>query len=206
MENHWIQWIKEIRALSQTGLTYTKDVYDRERYERLIELANEMFAHIGDAPVGKIADFFIPDKGYCTPKIDLRAGIFDEDRILLVLEKSDGKWTLPGGWADVNESPSQGIRREVLEEAGCEVGELELVALIDRAAHPYTRNYPHSVYKLFFYSFCAKRQPFPVNHETEKAEWFVFDALPELSESRVLYQDIERLFRYHRERGPVYID
>lgn len=206
MEHRWIQWIREIRALSQTGLAYTKDVYDKERYARLIELANTMFAHIGDVPIRQITEFFVPDAGYCTPKVDLRAGIFQEDRILLVLEKSDRKWTLPGGWADVNESPSQGIRREVLEEAGCEIAELELTAIIDRGAHPYTPHYPHSIYKLFFYGLCAQCQPLPANHETEEAAWFSSDTLPELSEARVLHQDIERLFCFHQKKCPVYVD
>ncbi len=206
MEHQWIQWIREIRALSQNGLTYTQDVYDKERYTRLTELANVMFAHIGDVPVQAITNFFVPDTGYCTPKVDLRAGIFDGEQILLVLEKSDRKWTLPGGWADVNERPSQGIRREVFEESGCSVDAVELVAVVDRAAHPYTPRYPYHIYKLFFYGLCAHCQPLPANHETEEAAWFPLETLPELSEARVLRQDIERLFRFHQQKEPVYVD
>ena len=206
MEHQWIQWIREIRALGQIGLTYTTDMYDQERYTRLTELADVMFARISGVPVQKIADFFVPDSGYCTPKIDLRAGVFDGDRILLVLEKFDQKWTLPGGWADVNESPTQGIRREVLEEANCQVDAVELVAVIDRELHPYTPHYPYHIYKLFFYGLCSQHLPLPPNSETERAEFFPLDNLPELSAARILRQDIERLFRYHQEKCPVYID
>ena len=94
-EQQWIRWIRELHAISQNGLVHTKNPFDIERYERLGEIAREMYAVIGDAPVKKIEDFFLPDRGYCTPKVDLRAGIFEDDRILLVREKSDGKWTMP---------------------------------------------------------------------------------------------------------------
>ena len=205
-EQQWIQWIREIQAISQNGLVFTTNPFDIERYERLGELAREMFAVVGDAPVQKIADFFIPDEGYCTPKVDLRAGVFENDRVLLVQERSDGKWTMPGGWADVNETPTQGVRREVLEESGYLVGEVELVAVIDRSAHPYTPHYPHHVYKMFFYGQQSGRTKSHENHETLDARFFGLEDLPELSEARVLRQDIERLFEYHRKKRPVYVD
>jgi ADP-ribose pyrophosphatase YjhB (NUDIX family) len=205
-EQLWIQWIRELQAISQNGLVYTVNPFDRERYERLGQLAREMFAHIGYVPVKKIEEFFVPDEGYCTPKVDLRAGIFDEDRVLLVQEKSDGRWTMPGGWADVNETPSQGVKREVLEESGYFVDEVELVAVIDRSAHPYTPRYPHHVYKLFFYAKPSGKAESRQEHETADARFFEVSDLPELSEARVLRQDIERLFDYHQNRGPVHTD
>ena len=205
-EQQWIQWIRELQAISQNGLVFTTNPFDIERYERLGELAREMFALIGDVPLQKVADFFIPDEGYCTPKVDVRAGIFDGDRVLLVQEKSDGKWTMPGGWADVNETPTQGIKREVSEESGYLVEHVELVAVIDRSAHPYTPHYPHHVYKLFFYGQPTGKSESRQEHETSDAKFFELSNLPELSESRVLRQDIERLFEYHRKKRPVYAD
>ncbi len=205
-DQQWIHWIRELQAISQNGLVHTTNPFDIERYERLGELSREMFARIGDVPVGKVAEFYVPDEGYCTPKVDLRAGIFDRDRVLLVHEKSDGKWTMPGGWADVNETPSEGIKREVLEESGYRVEEVELVAVIDRSAHPYTPRYPHHVYKLFFYGLPTGKTEILHTHETTDARFFDLTDLPELSEARVLRQDIERLFEYHRNRGQVHID
>ena len=205
-EQQWIKWIREIQAMSQIGLVHTINPFDRERYERLGELAREMFAVIGDVPVKKIEDFFVPDEGYTTPKVDLRAGIFEEDRVLLVQETSDGKWTMPGGWADVNETPTVGIKREVLEESGYLVENIELVAVIDRSAHPYTPRYPHHVYKLFFYGLPSGHTEIKHKHETTDAKFFELSELPELSEARVLRQDIERLFDYHENRGPTHVD
>lgn len=202
----WIQWIRELQAISQNGLIFTTNPFDIERYERLGELAREMFALIGDAPVQRVENFFLPDEGYCTPKIDVRAGIFEDDRVLLVQERSDGKWTMPGGWADVNETPSQGVKREVLEESGYLVDEVELVAVIDRSAHPYVPHYPHHVYKLFFYGKPNGKTQSHQNHETTDAKFFELSNLPELSESRILRQDIERLFDYHNTKKPVYVD
>lgn len=202
----WIHWIRELQAMSQIGLTHTVNPFDRERYERLGEISREMFALIGDVPVEKVERFFVPDEGYCTPKVDLRAGIFDDDRVLLVLEKSDGKWTLPGGWADVNETPSEGIRREVLEESGYLVDGVELVAVTDRSAHPYTPRYPHHVFKMFFYGHPTGKTEIKHTHETEDARFFALSELPPLSESRVLRQDIERVFDYHAGKRNVYTD
>jgi ADP-ribose pyrophosphatase YjhB (NUDIX family) len=192
--------------MSQNGLVHTKNPFDIERYERLGELAREMFAAIGDVPVNKIEEFFVPDRGYCTPKVDLRAGVFEDDRILLVHEKSDNRWSMPGGWADVNDTPSQGVRREIVEESGYIVDEVELVAVIDRSAHPYKPRYPHHVYKLFFYGLPTGRTEISHLHETADARFFGLDELPELSEARVLRQDIDRLFEYHRNKQHVYVD
>ena len=205
-EQQWIGWIRELQSISQNGLVFTTNPFDIERYERLGALAREMFALIGDAPLQKVENFFLPDEGYCTPKVDVRAGIFDEDRVLLVQERSDGKWTMPGGWADVNETPTESVKREVLEESGYLVQDVELVAVIDRSAHAYTPHYPHHVYKLFFYGRPSGKSDSRQEHETTDAKFFDLSDLPDLSESRVLRQDIERLFDYHREKRPVHVD
>lgn len=205
-EQQWVRWIRELQAISQNGLVFTSNPFDIERYKRLGELAREMFALVGDVPVEKVENFYVPDEGYCTPKVDVRAGIFDKHQVLLVQEKSDGKWTLPGGWADVNETPSESVKREVLEESGYLVEDVELVAVIDRSAHAYTPRYPHHVYKLFFYGRPSGKSDSRQEHETTDARFFELSDLPELSESRVIRQDIERLFEYHTKKRPVHVD
>ena len=103
--NPWVEWAKQIKAIAQIGLTYTKDPFDRERYNQLSDISHQIMGSLANAPKGSVDNFFIPDKGYATPKVDLRAGIFQGDEILLAKERSDGKWALPGGWTDVGESP-----------------------------------------------------------------------------------------------------
>ena len=100
--NKWIEWTKQIKAIAQIGIEYTKGEYDLERYQQLTKIAHEMISKLSGAPISKVDNFFVPDSGYATPKVDLRAGIVDKEKILLVKERSDNKWTLPGGWADVN--------------------------------------------------------------------------------------------------------
>ncbi len=142
--------IREIQAIAQTGLHYAQDPYDRQRYTRLREISYLLIRELSTADLSAIEHFFIPEKGYATPKIDLRACIIQAGKVLLVRERSDGKWTLPGGWADQNESPREGIVREVKEESGYDVDIKGLYAIKDRDRHAYTPKYPVSIYKLFF--------------------------------------------------------
>ena len=129
--------------------------------------------------------FLMPEKGYPTPKVDLRAGVFESDRVLLVRETSDGRWSLPGGWADEHDSPKQGIEREVLEESGYVVDAVKLVAIKDRHLHPYTPQRLERIYKLFF--LCEVRGGAPqASIETSEVGWFCVDDLPELSVGRTL--------------------
>ena len=122
MEPKWLVWAREIQAVAQTGLAFTKDIYDQQRYEQLRRLASRMMAEISGAKVEFVDQIFAEQSGYATPKIDVRGAIFKDDRILLVQERADaGRWTLPGGWADVNSSPSECVVAEVREEAGLEV-------------------------------------------------------------------------------------
>src|SRR5262249_27374744 len=114
----WLEWVKRLQALAQTGLAYSHDVYDRERFEAAQEIAAESAAAGSDAPLEKVRELFHAQTGYATPKVDVRGVIFRDDRILLVRDVSDGCWTLPGGWADVLESPREAVEREVREESG----------------------------------------------------------------------------------------
>ena len=198
--------IKEIRAIAQTGIHYTKDPYDHERYERLIAISNMLYSKISSSDVEAIERFFFPEKGYATPKVDLRACAIKDDRVLLVRERSNGKWTLPGGWADQNESPKEGIAREVLEESGFAIKVISLYAVKDRDRHPYTPKYPVSLYKLFFTAEVTGGTPRD-NIEISNIDFFDVDNLPPLSQDRVLAQDIiEGMNHYRDNRGITYSD
>lgn len=198
--------VKEIRAIAQAGIYYTKDPYDRERYERLIAISTMLYSKVSAAGIEEIEKFFIPEKGYATPKVDLRACVVKDNKVLLVKERSNGKWTLPGGWADQNESPKEGIAREVLEESGFAIKVTSLYAVKDRDRHPYTPKYPVSLYKLFFTAEITGGAPRD-NIEISNIDFFDLDNLPPLSQDRVLAQDIiEGMNHYRDNRRITYSD
>jgi ADP-ribose pyrophosphatase YjhB (NUDIX family) len=202
----WADWLIKLRALCQTGLTYTKDQYDVERYRAIAALADEMHSALTGDSIESIARIFLPDKGYATPKVDLRGAVFQNDRILLVRERGDGLWTLPGGWADVLERPSQGVIREVLEESGFVVEKPRLVAVVDRGAHEYVPAYPWHIYKLFFICQLVSGKA-TVSQETDAVQFFARDKLPPLSIDRLLPKDLERLFEANvNPHIPLYVD
>ncbi|MDF1811518.1 MAG: NUDIX hydrolase [Verrucomicrobiales bacterium] len=192
--------IKEIRALSQSGLQYTKDPYDRERFERLIAISSELYAQLSNADLDTVEKFFFPEVGYATPKIDLRACVFQDHKVMLVKERSDGLWTLPGGWADQNESPREGIVREIKEESGFDAEIHALYAVKDRDRNPYKPKYPVSIYKLFFTATVISGQPVP-NLEVSEIAFFDVDDLPPLSEARVLAQDVLDGYLFYTNGG-----
>src|SRR5262245_2513811 len=151
MEPKWLVWAREIQAITQTGLAYTRDIYDRQRYARLSELAAEIMAEGAGIDAHIMQGLFAQQTGYATPKVDVRGVVFQEGKVLLVQERSDsGRWTLPGGWADVNRSPSECVIAEVREEAGLEVRPLKLAAVYDRARHPHVPPSAFHIYKMFF--------------------------------------------------------
>ena len=196
MEPKWLIWARELQAMAQTGLTFTKDAYDKERYERLRQLAADMMGQSTGIDVKAIEDLFAEQTGYATPKIDVRGAIFKERKVLLVQERSDrGRWTIPGGWADVNRSPSECVASEVREEAGLEVRPVKLAAVYDRARHPHTPPHPFHVYKMFFICEIIGGVPSP-GMETEAVAFFDIDQLPDLSVSRVLDYQIRRMYAH----------
>src|ERR1700728_3619601 len=146
----WLVIARELRAIAQTRLTFTADRFDRQRYDRVRELAALMLAQAAGADYGAVLGLLLGDTGYATPKVDVRGAAFVEGRVLLVREISDGKWTLPGGWADVNQTAAECVVREIAEESGFQAKALKLAAV-----HDYQRsNRPHrhldSIYKIFF--------------------------------------------------------
>jgi ADP-ribose pyrophosphatase YjhB (NUDIX family) len=196
MDPKWLQWAKALQTMSQTGLTYAKDPYDIARYEAMREIAFEMMATHAQTDITHVRDFFQDERGHATPKVDVRAAIFRHNTILLVRERSDGCWTLPGGWADVGESPGEAITREVFEESGYQVRVTRLLAVYDRNKHGHPPHAYH-IYKLFFECEIVGGSPVE-SSETDGVAFFAEDALPALSITRVTPAQIQRLFELHR--------
>lgn len=199
-EPDWLVWARELQAIAQTGLAFTRDPYDRERYETLRGLAARIFAAHSDASVDKIVGLFSGETGYATPKVDVRAAVFDHrERLLMVRETADnGRWTLPGGWADVNLTAAENVAKEVLEESGYTVVVRKLAALWDRTrqGHP---NKVFSCCKLFFICEAAGGRP-TTGLETSEIGWFSENDIPEdLSLGRVLPKQIKRMFAHKRD-------
>ena len=174
----WLEWAVELQSLAQAGLYYGKDVFDRERYERVREIAAEMVSHQSEIPVEKVKDLFCNETGYQTPKLDTRAAIFQDGKILLVKEK-DGRWSLPGGWCDVNVSVGENTVKEVKEEAGLDVVAEKLIAVQDRARHNLPL-YAYGVCKVFV-QCRVTGGAFESNSETTESGWFTPEELPELA-------------------------
>ncbi len=196
----WLLWAREVQAVAQTGLAFTSDKYDRERYQHLQKLAAQILAEQAGIEVKDIQMLFDRQTGYATPKLGVRGAVFQGDRILLVREIADDhRWTLPGGWADVNESPSEAVAREVREEAGAEVRPYKLAAVWDRARHPHGAAEPFHVWRLFFLCNVAGGEVGP-GPETSEVAFFAEHELPtELSTRRVLLPQIRRMFEHRRQ-------
>jgi ADP-ribose pyrophosphatase YjhB (NUDIX family) len=189
-----LDWARKVQAIAQNGLAFTRDPFDRERFTQLTDLVATLLSTQLDIPLEKAQGLWGGDEGYVTPKVDVRGGIFEADRVLLVRERSDGKWTLPGGWVDVNDSPSEAVVREVFEESGYHARAVKLAALFDKRRHPHPPGL-HHIFKLFF--LCERTGGAPaVSSETDAVQFFPVAALPELSTGRVLASQIERLHQH----------
>ena len=191
----WLQWAIELQSLAQAGLTYGKDVYDKERYERIREISAEILAHMSDIPTETVKDLFCNETGYQTPKIDTRAAIFKDDKILLVRE-NNGKWSLPGGWCDVNVSVGENTVKEVKEEAGLDVVAERMIAVQDRAKHNLPL-YAYGVCKIFM--LCAVTGgSFQENIETTGFDYFAEDDLPVLATEKNNEEQVKMCFEAYR--------
>lgn len=198
MEPKWLDWSRRLAAISQSGLTYSDNHYEIERYRAIGDIAAEMMAAGGDMEKVVLAELFSREAGYATPKVDVRGAAFRDDTILLVKESIDGLWTLPGGFADVGDSPSEAVEREVVEESGFEVRTTKLCALYDRNKHPHKPSFPFHLYKMFFLCQITGGEP-KTSPETEAVEFFKETEIPPLSQGRVLPQQIKRMFQYYRD-------
>ncbi|MEL6462028.1 MAG: NUDIX hydrolase [Cyanobacteria bacterium J06636_27] len=196
MQSKWLEWAQKIQATAQNGLTYTKNVFDIERYQYLQQLAAEIIASHTNIEQDYLQDLFAQETGYATPKVDVRGAVFQDNKILLVKERSDGCWTLPGGWADVGESPSESVVKEILEESGYHTRVTKLIAVYDRdkQGHP---PHPNYIYKLFFQCELIGGSA-STSIETEDVGFFAEDNIPELSLGRILPNQITKLFEHYR--------
>lgn len=192
LKEPWLKWAIEIQSIAQCGLTYTKDVYDKERYGQLRNIAAEMLSYKTEIPVNKIKNLFCNEEGYQTPKLDTRAAIFKDSKILLVHEKS-GTWSLPGGWVDVLESIESNTIKEVKEEAGLDVIAKKIIAIQDRNKHN-TPLYPYGICKVFVQCDLIGGE-FVENIETTEIGYFSLDNLPNLSNEKSNFEQIEMCFK-----------
>lgn len=191
--------MQRLAAVAQNGLTFSREEFDRLRYEDVARIAAEM-ATYPDGPLEPVASLFRSPAGYATPKVICRAAVFDRDeRILMVRESADGLWTLPGGWIDVGESPASSARREVEEETGYRVRVVKLAGIYDKLRHPHPPA-PHHSYLIFFLCELEGGDP-AASYETSEVGWFEEDRLPELSTGRATEGQIRRMFEHHRSPG-----
>ena len=192
----WKKWAQELQFLAQCSLAYSKDKFDRERSERIREIACEMLSYKYDLPIEKIKMDFASEIGYQTPKVETRAAIIKDDKILLVKEQLDGKWALPGGYQDVNVSIRENVIKEASEEAGAVVQPLKVVAVLDYNRHHHV-NFPLGMVKIFV--LCEYiNHSFNENTETLGAEFYSLDDLPELSLTRTTKKQLEMCFECYK--------
>ncbi len=199
MKNQITEWARELQSLAQAGLYYGRDVFDKERYERIRQIAAEMMAEQTNLPLEKVKDLFCADSGYQTPKIDTRSAIFEDGKILLVRERT-GKWALPGGWCEYNLSPAENAVKEAREEAGLETEPVRLIAVQDRKKHN-RPEYVYDVVKIFI--LCRKTGgEFKNNTETTGSEYFAEGDLPApLAEEKTTREQIRMCFEASKDEN-----
>lgn len=203
----WLSWIQQLQGIAQTGLTYKNHPFDVDRYEQIEAIAVAMLAAYGQAKPAVVQDLFRQDTGHATPKLEVRGAAFRDGKLLLVQEQSDGLWALPGGWADIGDTPSQAIEREIWEESGFTARATGLIAVYDRAhprhGHPPA---PYHSYKLFFLCEITGGQPTP-SKETTAINFFGPDEIPALSLGRTGPGQIQRCFdSLHHPHSPPDFD
>ncbi|MEL6679376.1 MAG: NUDIX hydrolase [Pseudomonadota bacterium] len=201
MEDRWLARAKRIHALATTGLSFSRDPFDIERYEELRDIAEAMLADLADLPVARIADLLAPGAaGYATPKVDVRGAVFLDGQILLVRERQDGLWSMPGGYADIGLSASENVIKEIAEEAGLTVTVRRLYHLRHKAKGPDEPDI-RDFYKLFFLCEAEAGQVPVAGHEVLDLGTFALSNLPPLSRGRVTEGDIAAAFRAAESPG-----
>lgn len=190
----WLDWAKRIQAITQAGLTFTKDIYDRERYEELRNISAEIIQQHTGVEMKEINDLFKNERGYQTPKVDVRGVVFKDRTILLVREALDNNWALPGGFCEVGLSPAENILKEVKEEAGYDVIPIKLLALLDKKKHPHPPELYH-YYKVFIQCNIVGGKA-TSGTETREVQFFSQNDLPNLSIQRNTLSQINTLFEF----------
>lgn len=189
---------RRLLALSQSGLHFCREEYDLERYREVAGIAAELLALDSSSTAQDLHRTWFVEEGYATPKIDVRGACFRDDRVLLVRERIDGKWTLPGGWADVNDTPSQAVEKEIEQESGFTARAIKLAAVHDRNKHNHPA-YLFHLWKLFFICDITGGEA-RGSYETTDVAFFPLDQLPELSTGRTTARQIERMYEHHLRR------
>lgn len=207
MENIWLSYAKRLQSIAETGLAYAKDNYDRERYAEVSDIAIRMIASLGHVPIERIQNLVTNfSEGYATPKVDVRGAVFKNNRILLVKEKSDNLWTLPGGFADVGFSAAENIEKEIKEEAGISVKAQRLYSVRHKAKGSFKQD-ARDFYKLYFICGQIDNSDLHPGLETLDVAYFYEEAIPPLSTGRVIEEDLELAWRFHRDiTGQTFFD
>ncbi|MFP4502299.1 MAG: NUDIX hydrolase [Candidatus Hydrogenedentota bacterium] len=197
--SRWAEWARKLQAISQSGLHFTQDnPFEQERYAAVRDIAADIIAEYSNLTHEEIHNYNATDFGYATPKVDVRGIIFQDDTVLLVREIRDqGRWTPPGGWADVNDAPSEAVLREVREESGYDAQVVKLLAVYDREKQGHQPSFPIHVYKLFFLCEITGGEATP-NSEADEIRFFPLDALPELSVSRITTRQLQHFYQHLR--------
>lgn len=198
LQPQWLEWAKELQFLAQTGLTYSKDVFDIERFERIREISAEIISAQSELSLEKVKDLFCNETGFQTPKLDTRAAIFKEDKILLVKERND-TWSLPGGWVDVNQTVKSNTEKEVEEEAGLKVEATRIIAVQDRNMHN-VPPYAYNVCKIFVLCEILSGY-FQPNIETTESDYFRLEELPLLAEEKNNEEQIKMCFSAYHDKN-----
>lgn len=193
MEDKWLTWATRLQSIAQAGLEYSKDKYDIERFDEIRNISAEIISEYTDLSMSKVKDLFCNERGYQTPKVDVRAAIFKDEKILLVKESLDGTWSLPGGWADIGLSVKENVIKESFEEAGVKVEPERIIAIQDRNKNNKPIS-PYSIYKIFVLCKLIEGE-FKENIETEESGYFKLEELPKLSEGRNNKEQIELCFK-----------
>ncbi len=196
---NWLAWAQEIQGMAQTGLFYSPDQYHTDRYQRLLEIAAEIIHSQTGAPKEPLVAGFLTQTGYATPKVDVRGAVFRDGKILLVRERSDGGWCMPGGWADVGALPSEMVMREVFEESGFEVKPKKIIGVYDanRSGTPLAAYHAYKIVFLCELIGGGAR----LSSETDGVDFFLGDHLPVLSTARTTHHQITEAFAHSQDPG-----
>lgn len=194
MSTYWLDIAKKLQAMAQSGLAYCDNQYDIERYEELRNISAEIMSKYADIDITRVKDLFCNETGYQTPKVDIRGVVFENRKLLLVREKLDGAWALPGGWADIGLTPTEVAVKEIKEESGLEVKPIRLLAVLDKKCHPHPLS-PYHVYKLFILCEITGGEAV-AGLETSEVGFFGIDELPELSIERNTASQLRTMFEY----------
>jgi ADP-ribose pyrophosphatase YjhB (NUDIX family) len=199
MTDRTLELARRLHALARTGLHFCRNEYDRERYVEIEEIAAELLAGASSGDRAALLALWRNETGYVTPKVEVRGAVFRNGQVLLVRESADGLWTLPGGWADVNESPSQAVVKEIEQESGFRARAVKLAALYDRSLHGHGPTLHHS-WKVFFLCEITGGEA-RGSYETDAVGFFDPAQLPPMSLGRSTPRQVERMLEHWHDRG-----